>query len=328
MDDLTRVIEDERAVWLARRSLGIGASEIAKLCGLSRYGSPWTVWADKVGLTPRDQSYSERQQIGLDLEPALGKMFNRRTGLYIAGAQTWCRDIDAPWRLCTVDGFAYEHMPGIDDGDEPDESGRFFGALGTVQHKTDGRYTWPDGVPPDIRAQCIWEMGVTHLEHAWLSVLHGGFRYEVYEIPFDPDDWAYMTDVADRFWHDHVVTGQAPPIDGSDATTAALKAAYPEEEPGKRTDVADWDIEMWHELTAAARRMEAEAREARNRIIAEMGDAEIGTVNGLARVTYRQQPGRSHTCTSCGHIDRGDPFRVLRDAPKKLADLPAIEQAP
>lgn len=310
----------DRTAWLEWRQHGIGGSDIAALLGESRYGSPYTVWADKVGLLPPSES-SERMHIGKELEPVLDGLFTRRTGLHVTGQQTWCIDTDAPHRRCTVDGFVYE---GPRDPGWAKLCGG--GALGTVQHKTDYRRPWKV-TPDDIRAQCVWEMGVTRLQHCWLSVLHGTFGYEVYEIPWDAtaqDDWAYMTEVADAFWRDHVLTGTAPPIDGSDATAHALADIYPEEEPGTRAEVEALAVEQWHTARSSFVKAKATLQAASNTVKGALEDAEIGTVDGYAAVTLRAQT-RKIKCKACGHVEESDPFRVLRDAPKKLRDLPPIE---
>ena len=38
--------------WHEWRSHGIGGSDIGAILGLSKFASPWTVWADKQGLLP------------------------------------------------------------------------------------------------------------------------------------------------------------------------------------------------------------------------------------------------------------------------------------
>ena len=42
----------DRAEWLAWRRSGIGASDVAGILGISPWASPFTVWADKLGLLP------------------------------------------------------------------------------------------------------------------------------------------------------------------------------------------------------------------------------------------------------------------------------------
>ena len=46
---------DTRAEWLRWRRSGIGASDIAALLGISPWASPFSVWADKLGLLPDEE---------------------------------------------------------------------------------------------------------------------------------------------------------------------------------------------------------------------------------------------------------------------------------
>lgn len=41
-----------RQAWLAERRKTIGGSDAAGIVGLSRYATPYTVWADKTGRLP------------------------------------------------------------------------------------------------------------------------------------------------------------------------------------------------------------------------------------------------------------------------------------
>jgi putative phage-type endonuclease len=236
------------AEWHAWRGKGIGGSDIAALLGLSNYESAYSLWCAKVGLTTPSET-TDRQRIGQVLEHALGILFHEKTGLHIAGEQTWCEAKQNPTWRCTTDGFAVE---------SPDSS--IDDALGIVQHKTDGRFGWPDGPPVNIRAQCIWEMGVTGLPHAWLSVMFAGFRYEVFELDWaDPAvqaDWALMTDRATAFWQ-HVVSGDPPPLDASDATTRALGDVYAEPDPDDILEVDDVLMSLIREYDALGRHIRA-----------------------------------------------------------------------
>jgi predicted phage-related endonuclease len=364
---------DPDAAWHGWRRGGIGGSDIAGIIGISRWASPWSVWADKVQLR-QPTGDTQRQRIGKRMEHVLAAEFNEETGLYVAGEQTWCWDPEHPHRRCTVDGFVYEEpngkpcptcggtgeimvdsasMVGIPGGlipdrcptcsggrphpwdSEPEPVGlccdpheRFGAALGGFEAKTDGRRSWPDGVPVNIRAQCVWNMGVTKLPHWWLVVMFAGFRVEVFELAWDADaqaDFAYMAAEADRFWHDHVLTGVAPDIDGSDATTYALKAVYPEEEPGARAALDPDDVELLGNLKAEAKHTAAELKAVENRLRAQFGDAEIGTIGGRAAYTLRAQTRRTE-CKACHHVEESEPFRVLRPAPAKLRDLPAFPE--
>ena len=44
-----------RAEWLNWRRTGLGGSDIAAVLGLSKWRTPWDVWADKKGLLPEKE---------------------------------------------------------------------------------------------------------------------------------------------------------------------------------------------------------------------------------------------------------------------------------
>lgn len=273
---------DDRAAWLEWRACGIGASDIAALLGLSNYASPYSLWCEKTGLLPPAPT-SQRQRIGQVLEGAIATLFHEQTGLYVAGEQTSCTHPEYPWVRCTVDGFVFEHLYGGDY-----ELGS---QLGTHEVKTDGRFGW-DGVPVNIRAQCIWQLGVTGLEHCWLSVLHAGFSFRVYEIDWDEDaqaDWKLMLERAEQFWFDHVVTGTPPPVDGSDATTDALRTIHPDHVEGETVELdglADIITERF-DLKEVEADTKARLKVIDNQLRDAFGAAEVGTLAGLPILTYR-----------------------------------------
>lgn len=294
----------DRADWLEWRRGGVGGSDIAGLLLPGKWSSPWKVWADKVGLLEASES-TQRQRIGQRMEAVLAAEFeDARPGLRVAGQQQWCEHPEHPWARCTVDGF-------VEDGD--DTIGIRFG---TVQFKTDARYGWPDGPPPEYRAQCIWEMGVTGMPQCFLAVMFGGFRFDVFDIAWDDRaeaDWDLMFATAERFWNEHVLTGVPPAVDGSDATADALSLVYPEHTPGVEVDLdglADMLAErgdLKDRQTSTAARL----KEIDNTLKAAFGDAEVGCFNGQPVFTYRSSERK-------GYVVEPSTVRTLRAIkPKK-----------
>lgn len=298
----TQPAADERTEWLEWRRQGIGGSDIGALLGFSRYASPWSLWADKMGLLPPSET-SERQAIGLDAEAFLAQVFHRRTGLHVAGEQTWCTHPLHEWARATVDGFVFENaIADILDL-----------ALGTIQFKTDARRSWagiPDpinGIPAAIEAQCQWEMGVAGVDHCWLGVGFGGWNIEFYELEARPADFAYMLDVAREFWHRHVLTGVPPDPDGTDATADAIAYVWPNHSEGETValdDLAEILVERG-ELKDLISAREKRLKEIDNILKARFAEAEIGTLDGRPHLTYR-------TIERAGYTVEPSTYRQLR----------------
>lgn len=290
-----------RAEWLGWRRHGIGGSDIGALLGLSSWSSPWSLWADKCGLLPVDDETTQRQRIGLRMESVLAAEFHDETDLWIVDQQVRSIHPDHPELRATLDGLVAEGP----DGDP----------IATVQFKTDARYAWAE-VPAYIRAQCIWEMHVAGVDHAFLAVMFAGFRFEVVARysradPEVQDDWELMRSRALAFWHDHVLPGNPPPIDGSDATTAAISAVWPSNVDGTVVDLDDMagDLAERAELKAKAKAIKDRLAEIDNNIRAAFGDADTGCVDGTPVLTYRAHERAGYTVPA-------STVRVLRAAPK------------
>lgn len=266
MFPLSAMTDDEWHVW---RQAGIGGSDIAALVGLSNYASPTSLYYEKTGELKPDRVDTERQRIGRRMEQVLAQEFTDRTGLYCIAQQSTRVHSDYPFARCTLDGYASETL---DDDHDPAL------ILGTVEFKTDGRFGWPDGVPPNIRAQCIWGMGVTGLSMSWLVVMFAGFRVEVFPIPFDLDaqsDWRFMLDTAQRFWVDHVCAGEPPTPDDHEETRRTLEAIYTPQ--AGAVLVADDDalrlVDEVRDAAVATKVAEAAEKELRNQLRDLIGDA-------------------------------------------------------
>ena len=297
------------AEWHEWRRAGIGGSDIAGLLMPGKWSSPWKIWAEKCGLLEPIES-TDRQRIGKRMESVLSAEFeDARPGLFVVGEQTWCTHKEHPWARCTVDGFVAE-APWIDLGNGDLEPNADPTLLGIFEGKTDGRFGW-DEVPAPYRAQCMWNMGVTGLRSAFVAVMFAGFRFEVFEIEFDQAEWDLMLDVAGAFWHEHVLTGVPPLADGSEATSDALAAAYPEHVPGVEVALDDlWDLlDRRQRFMEAAKIGDKEIAEMNNTIKARLADAEVGTVGGVPVLTYRASERK-------GYYVEPTTVRVLRAAPK------------
>ena len=308
----------ERAEWLDWRRKGIGASDVAAILGISPWSSPWSVWAEKVGLLEGDDE-SEAMEFGRWAELMVAPWFEERSGLKVAGAQTQVEHAAAPWKRCTVDGFVVEsdvaaldlylEAPGVlvRPSDVP-------GVLGLCQIKTTGPGRRWEELPAHIQAQEQWEMHVTGLDHVWLPVLHGR-RLEVYELDRDQADIDLIVERVEAFYRGHVLTGVPPELDGHDATLRALASIYPTHTPGEAVaiDHVRGALTMLAEAKRERKAAEEEEAAAGALIRWALKDAEEGTVDGQRAVTLRAQT-RTTKCPHCQHEETSDPFRVLRPA--------------
>lgn len=285
----------DRTEWLDWRKAGIGASDIAGILGLSPWSSPYSVWANKVGITP-DADMTEAMEMGLALEPAIATLFHQRTGLHVSGAQTRCQHPELPWARCTVDGWATE-IAYYDGVIVPDAA-----KLGTVQSKTtsDSPAKWEDGIPMMYRAQVQWEMFVTDTPKAWVPVIHAAFglRFRVYEVERNDEDIAYIVGEVERFWHDHVLPRMPPPADGHIATTEALGLIPATPDTTITYADADGIVPNLRRINADLARLEDQKAAYINAIKAAMGDATEAVTDGERIATWKEQSRTSLDTTA------------------------------
>ena len=274
---MTTTVTDEHTDWLNWRRNGIGASDVAGVIGLSPWASPFSVWASKVDDITDDHD-TDAMEFGRRAEIMVAPWFADRTGLHVAGEQTRCIHRSDAWKLATVDGF-------VIDGPNSDISA----ALGVLEIKTTGDSVadWADGVPVHYRCQATWAMHVTNMPRCWFAVLHLAFgrpRFEVYEFARDADEERFVVDACHTFWHDHVLTGHPPDVDGHSATTEAVKAHWPTADGSLEADALTRRMcDRIRAHKATAKLLDANITEAENELRAALGDREA-LVDGTGTV--------------------------------------------
>lgn len=257
-------IDTERMAWLERRRRGIGASEVAGILGLSPWSSPWAIFADKCGLLPIEDRDSEPMEFGRRAEPMLKQWFEDRTGFTVTGTQREAEHPEHPWAIATLDGEVL------------DDAGAL---LGIAEWKATSEPEWV-AVPDMYACQAQWGMFVTGTERCWFGVLHAAFgrpRFRIYEFARDQSDIDFIVARCSAFWHDRVLTGVPPDVDGSDATTEAICAVWPEQVPTSVTH-ADADalatLALIRHDEAEAKRLDRQITERKNYLRAVLAETE------------------------------------------------------
>ena len=97
--------------WLEYRKQGIGGSDAAVVCGISRYKSPVELWMEKTGqLPPRRQG--EAAYWGNLLESLVREEFTKRTGISVTKPSAPLPSGEHPFMLANVDGLCEDPVHG------------------------------------------------------------------------------------------------------------------------------------------------------------------------------------------------------------------------
>lgn len=246
-----------RGEWLEARRKGIGGSDAAAVLGHNPFRGAYAVWADKLGHSDDVDSEATRQ--GRDLEEYVARRFAAESGKRVCRVNTMLSHPDHPWMLANIDRRVVGERAGLECKTSRDI------------HMT--RYRNGD-YPMEYYVQCMHYLAVTGYARWYLAVLVYGTEFKVFEIQRDEDDIRRIIEAERGFWEHNVLTGIAPPADGTRGTDDALKRLYPAaatecraaEDPGLL-------IELWNAKQELKRIKELE-KALTNRVKAQMGDAE------------------------------------------------------
>lgn len=147
-----------------------------------------------------------------------------------------------------------------------------------------------DAVPDRVLCQTHLQMDAADLEVVWVPVLlarFGRLEESMYRVERNEDLIESLRDLADHFWHEHVLPKIPPPLDGPPPLDVIKRirrtaGAVVEIDPALVTD--------WRAKNAIRLLADKEEAAALAAVLAPLGDAEIGDFGDQERVlTYREQ---------------------------------------
>ena len=191
------------------RHLYIGGSDIAKVMGLSRWGTPLSLWAEKTGkIPPKDLSNIEAVELGNDLEDFVANKFTQKTGKAVRRSPKVYQHPQYPYMVAHIDRL----VTGSDELLEC-KTCSFF-----KKEEWEG-----EEIPQEYILQVMWYLGITGRRIGHIAVLIGGQSFKYKQIEFDSELFDKMVDAAKDFWQ-HVQDDTPVDIVASDDET--LKDLY------------------------------------------------------------------------------------------------------
>lgn len=311
------IIYETRETWEDSRKGNIGASEVATIVGANPFQSPHSLWCEKVGLLPpKDTTIAMRR--GHAMEPFAAELYTEKTGeaVYDPGEFAVWTHPEMPFLRCTPDRLTVVH-------DKPVE-------LKDIGHNV--AKAMSEGEPPlGYLCQVQCQMAVLEKESADLGCVIDGRDFEVFS--FNRDDRfikAMLAEVAE--FHERMLSGDPPPVDGHPSTAAAIAALHPDDN-GETVMLSKEAIEavMLRDIAKARMKdIEEEIRRHENVIKAEIGDATFGEGPGI-RFSWKTQERAGYLKVAdmpdvrerlarlaiCYTTTAGSKFRVLRPVKAK-----------
>lgn len=218
---LNQSLED----WLDIRRTGLGGSDIAAICGLSRYKSPMEVYLDKLGEIPPIED-NPKMKAGRILEPVVADWFAEETGMKVMKQNAIFQHKSYPWMLANIDRW----LPGQNAGLECKNTAEFC------------RADWEGSqAPAEYVLQCNHYMAITGADRWFIAVLIGGWDFQWRVIERDESLIQNLITIEREFWHKHVLAKIPPAFSHRD--TEYLRDTY-------KSSVADGSVDLPEEAYA------------------------------------------------------------------------------
>jgi putative phage-type endonuclease len=260
---------NDRAKWLEDRRSGIGGSDVAAVCGVSKWKTPYALWQDKRGELPPSPD-NEAMLWGRVLEPVIRQQYAERTGRIVRVPDGIIRSPRHDFMIANPDGLTDDR--------------RLFEAK-TARSAHGWGEEGSDEVPTDYMLQVQHYMAVLDCEVADVAVLIGGSDFRIYEVPADAELQALIIEAEAEFWQ-RVIDGNPPdPLSFADMQARYGRASIDGQVEATATAIDA--IAKLRGIAATKATLNAEEEEAKAEIMALLGERDTLVCNGKPLVTWK-----------------------------------------
>lgn len=260
MGEITKVKTANHDEWLELRSHYIGGSDAAAVVGLNAYSSPYSLWAEKTGKVPGFAG-NLATEVGTWLEEFIAQKFAQETGKKVRKCNHSFLNSQYPWAIANID----REIVGEDAGLEIKSTDTL-----NLKKFKGGEF------PANYYVQCVHYMAITGKKRWYLAVLIGNKEFKWFTIERDEAEIAALMTAEAEFW-ELVKTDTPPAVDGTQATSEALKAIYSESDDSVCDLTAfSANLRQYIALKKQIKELETLAEEAANKIKEFMGESGCG----------------------------------------------------
>lgn len=263
----------DRAAFLAARRTAVCGTDIAKIMGLSEWGTPLSVYMDKRGESPERKETAVLRWGNL-LQDAILCAYEEDEGVTLHRPTEMIRSVRYPWLGANLDAVRADN--GISVDAKTSRMAGEFGQPGSAD------------VPVDYVLQLHGYMIVTETKTADLAVLVGGSDFRIYHVPFDPELGDMILTATREFWN-RVQRGD-PPAPRTAADVAAMYRVAKAQAIEATTPVYE-AVERLRAIRAGIKQAEADAEELETAIKLHIGNGDTLTYNGATLATWKQRAG-------------------------------------
>lgn len=259
--------------WLDWRLNGITATEAAKVVCPCKYGTPITVWRDK--LNPKQDEQTDAQHWGSILEKDIRNEFAERHKEFEVVQGECYRD---EWRLCSLDG-------------ELKQDGK---TVAILEIKTGQTIEKWDPVPELYYAQVQWQMHVTGIHKVYFAVLIRGMTYFERVVEHDAKFCKHMECECFVEWQnvlDKVMPKSVPEFD--DVETGTICEVANENKDRKESyEISDEEYAAFKILSEKVKELEDKLKQQRSVLTRYLVDYKSLTYHGAKFASIVNSKGR------------------------------------
>lgn len=190
-----RIVASNHDEWLSLRK-GIGSSDIATLMGCNKYSTPYQLWLEKKGLSPKKEE-NIYMKMGHLLEPVVASLWEEETGNRIKDG--------------TEEEYLYVHPEYDFLRASPDREFTLAGGSdGILECKTTQQVVTPEELPEYWFCQVQYQMGIAQIDYCNVAWLTQGHQFGYVEILFNQELYQQMVEVAKGFWNKNILGNEEP----------------------------------------------------------------------------------------------------------------------
>jgi putative phage-type endonuclease len=236
--------DEERIEWLKSRQAGIGGSDAAGVCGVSKWSTPYDVYLSKTEPV-EDDSPTDAMRWGTMKEPLIRQEYCNQSGNEVVEPKTAFKHEKYPWMIANLDGLVL--MP-----NDPDRVVVF--EAKTARDGNGWGVSGSDEVPFDYILQVQHYMLVVGASETHLAVLIGSSDFRIYFIDADPEMQDELIKIEAEFWKQVELRNPPPP-----KTIGDVQKRYPKNNGDMVESRSSRDAMQLAEIKNNIKRLEKEA---------------------------------------------------------------------
>lgn len=266
-----------RTEFLEKRRTGIGGSDAAKIAGVSRWGTPYDVWADKMGIAPDKKTTA--MEIGTALEPWILDKYKELTGNDVQVGFDTFRDKTHSFIMANIDGLVSDKNLIVEA--KTARTDKEWGEEGTCD------------IPVDYLCQVAHYCYVLDASKADIIVFFKNVeKLKLYHYERNQELEEQLLKKEVDFWNNHILKKNAPPI--TTVNQAKVQYSYADNLiaiADKKTEISARKLK---EINLKIKDLEKVAEKLKVNIMASIGMAKrLESANGELIATW-DNFSRSH----------------------------------